>query len=240
MRAVELLILLTANLGSTIKVFSFNTTEVWEEYSCATLVQRPTKPLPERFIACFAMKQDKPDGRSPFLMRGQIGLPWIDFGIWNYDEQIAFWEEVGKSEWKMFNILPRLWKFWRHICADIDTLSGNITVSIDGTPSVTNTFEKLSKQKPTGLDLDLGWTEAINAAGGIQSFRGEVSNFHFYSSNGSLSTETLSKKPCETQGNYLAWKGVKFSILGKNVLILNETEKDVCTVQPEFYNVLLP
>ena len=239
MRAVELLILLTANVCSSIKVFSFNSTGDKDFFSSASLVESPTKNLPIRFITCFAMKQDKTD-RSPILLRGDTGQPWIAFGIWNFDRQIALWGEVRKREWQMFHELPRPWKFWRHICADIDTLTGNVTVSVDGTPSVTSTFKTLREQKPRNLGLDLGWTEAVIAAGGNRSFRGEVSNVHFYFSNGSLSTETLSKNPCETQGSYLAWSNMKFSINGENVFEFNETDKDVCTVQPKFYDVLLP
>ena len=178
MRTSELLIFLTVNVVSSINVFSFNSTKDNDKYSSATLQQSPRKLLPERFITCFAMKQDKTD-RSPLLMRGKGGKPWIAFGIWNFDGQIALWGEVRKREWQMFHELPRPWKFWRHICADIDTLSGNITVSIDGTPSVTSTFKTLREQKPRNLGLDLGWTEAVIAAGGNRSFRGEVSNVQF-------------------------------------------------------------
>ena len=239
MRVTQLLFLLTTNVVVSIKVFSFNSTEDNGQFSSAILTQSPAKPLPDRFITCFAMKEDKTD-RNPLHIRGESGKPWIAFRIWNLVGRIALWIEVGKKEVKMFHVLPRPWKFWRHICADIDTLSGNVTASVDGTPSVTNKFNTLSKEKPRSFNLEIGWTETLVAWGGNRSYRGQVSNVNFYLTDGSLDTEALSKKPCDAQGNILAWSDMVFDIDGENVFELNETDRDVCAVQPKFYDVLLP
>ena len=98
------MVLLTTNVVVSIKVFSFNSTEDKGQFSSAILLQSPAKPLPDRFITCFAMKEDKTD-RNPFHIRGESGKPWIAFRIWNLVGRIALWIEVGKKEVKMFQVI---------------------------------------------------------------------------------------------------------------------------------------
>ena len=244
MKFVELQLLLFVTSAASIKVFSFNSTDHNDQPSSALLQQKSPswQTLPDKFTACFAMKQDKIDGRSPFLIRDRNERPWLALSIWNQGGQLALWGEVGKSDWKTFHVFPRPWKFWTHVCADIDTLSGNISVSIDGRPSVTKTFEKLREGKPVNLDkkLEIGLSETDIANGGNRTFRGQVSNMHFHIFDGSKSAETLSKKPCEIKGSYLAWSDMTFRRNGDNVFEFEETENEVCAVQTKFYNVALP
>ena len=239
--AAGLQLLLLTTSAASIKVFSFNSTDDNDPPSSALLLQnQPWQVLPEKFTACFSMKQDKIDGRSPFLIRDGNEQPWIALSIWNVGGQLALWVEVGKTDWKTFQVFARPWKFWSHICGEIDTVTGNISVSIDGSPSVTKTFDKLREGKPMNLDrkLEIGLSETDSANGGNRSFRGQVSNVHIF--DGSKSTETLSKKPCEIKGTYLAWSDMTFKRNGDNVLELEKTEREVCAVQTNFYNVVLP
>lgn len=175
------------------------------------------------------------------MIRGKNGQPWIALSIWNYGE-ISLWAEVGKEIWKQFHVLPQPWMFWIHICGDVDTITGNITISIDGLASITRNFNKLGEEKPINLDqkLEIGITETTDGYGGKRSFRGKVSNVHFYVFDGSTSTEALSEKPCETKGSYLAWLDMEFKSYGDNVFELNERDDEVCAVQPTFYNLVLP
>ena len=241
MKLAELQLLLFATSVASIKVFSFNSTDDNDPPSSAVFVQSPPwQILPEKFTVCFSMKQDKIDGRSPLLIRDKHDQPWIALSIWNQGGQLALWVEIGKTDWKTFHVFAKPWKFWSHICGQIDTVAGNISVSIDGRPSVTKTFEKLKEGKPMNLDrkLEIGVSETDIANGGNRSFRGKVSNVHIF--NGAESTETLSKKPCDINGSYLAWSDMTFKRNGDSVLELEETEEEVCSVQPNFYNVLLP
>ena len=243
MKFSEVQLLLYTTSVASIKVFSFNSSDDNDPPSSAVLLQNPPRQaLPNKFTVCFAMKQDKMDGRSPFLIRDRNGQPWIAFSIWNQGGQLGLWGEVGKRHWKMFHLLEKPWKFWSHICGEIDTLTGNISVSIDGRPSVTKNFEKLREGKPTDLDqkLQIGFSDTDIENGGKQSFRGQVSNVHFHFFDGSKSSEFLSKKPCEIKGSYLAWSDMTFKINGDDVHKLEETEKEVCSVQTKFYNVALP
>ena len=78
MKFAEIQLLLFTTSAASIKVFSFNSTDDNDLPSSALLVQnQPWQLLPEKFTVCFAMKQDKIDGRSPFLIRGRNEQPWI-------------------------------------------------------------------------------------------------------------------------------------------------------------------
>ena len=235
-----LLVCFSTSLATTIKVLSFNSSSK-DHLSSALLVQSTTLVLPERFIACFSMKQDKTE-RGPLLIRDKNNQPWVALKILNYGGQIALWGEVSQSEWWVFQELTTSWKFWTHVCGDFDTVTGNITVSIDGSPSVTKTFERLRDGKPANLDrkLEIGKSESALAYGGNSSFLGEVSNVHFHFFDGSLSVETLSGDPCRRKGSYLGWSDMSFVLEGENVFQVEESESEVCAVKPEFYKLTLP
>ena len=169
---------------ASIRVFSFNSTDDHNEPSSAVLVRGPTLPLPERFIVCFSVKHDKINGRSPLLIRDKNNQPWIALSIWpkypmEPGGQIGLWVEVGKSVWKMFRKLSTPWKFWSHICADINSATGNISLAMDGLPPVTKHFEKLKKGKPINIDqkLEIGLSDTDKTLGGRRSSGGRFQTF---------------------------------------------------------------
>ena len=238
----ELHLVIFATSVTSMKVFLFNSTDESEQpATAALLLKSPEQALPERFTVCFAMKQDKVDGRSPFLIRDKHDHPWIALSIWDFGS-LGLWGEIGKRDWKLFHAFERPWKLWSHICADIDTVIGAMSVSVDGRPPVIKTFERLKEGRPIrlGKKLEIGVTETEIAYGGKRTFRGEVSMVHFYSFEGSMSPEILSQNPCETKGTYLAWSSMTFERIGKNVHELEKDEEEICAVLPDFYQALLP
>ena len=242
MKAELHLILFTTSVTST-KVFFFNSTDDSEQpSSAAILLESPQQPLPEKFSVCFAMKQDKIDGRSPFLIRDKNDQPWIAFSVWHHSGVLGLWGEIGQRDWKMFHVFEKPWKFWSHICTDIDTLVGVMSVSIDGRPPVTKTFERLKDGRPIRLEkkLEIGVTETEMAYGGRRLFRGEVSMIQFYSFDRVMSAEVSSQNPCQTEGTYLAWSDMTFDRIGESVHELERYEEEICEVLPDFYNALLP
>ena len=145
----ELHLLLFATSVASMRVFVFNSTGDGEEpESTAILSKSPEQPLPENFTVCFAMKQDKIDGRSPLLIRDRNNQPWIAISIWDHSGVLGLWGEVGKRDWKMFQVFERPWKFWSHICAELDTVTGNISVSVNGRETLTRSSEKLRDGMP--------------------------------------------------------------------------------------------
>ena len=233
-----------ASCVNSMKVFSFNSpTGDYDQLSKAVLINSPKQNLPEKFIFCFSMKQDKVDGKSPFLIRDRNNQPWIAVSIWKWGG-FALWFEIGKSEWIKSVRVKTSVKFWSHICAGIDTITGNISVSMDGGSIMTRNSKMLTEDiAPKKLDqqLELGITETVDLFGGRQQFHGEISNIHFHLFGEQTSQLTmLSKDPCATKGNYLAWSDMTFSKIGPMVLELAENEDEVCDVLPESYNIFLP
>ena len=239
---VEALLVLMARVASSIKVFSFEPSKDNSVLSTVLLKESPKMSLPARFIVCFAMKQDKIDGRSPFLLKDSKNMPWLAMSVWYQGNQLALWAEIGRKDWQMFHRLHVPWKFWTHMCADIDTVTGNITVSMDGRPIITKSSEKLKTGKPENLDqkLEIGITDSDVTNGGRRQFDGSFSNLNFYLHDESTSLEELSKEPCKTEGNYLSWSEMTFRKNGDGIFESEGNKREVCAVLPDLYKVLLP
>ena len=156
-----LILIVLTGTASTMRVFSFNSSEGNVQLSSAVLSSSPSSALPEKFIVCFAMKQDKIDRSSPFLIRDRNSYPWIAPSIWNLGG-IFLWFDLNKGEWLKFQEIEKPWKLWNHVCSQIDSVSGYISVSLNGRPSLTRRSEKLRREdKPDKLEnhLELGITD---------------------------------------------------------------------------------
>ena len=237
-----LVLVVLTGTASTMKVFSFTSSVGNVQLSSAVLSNGPSLALPEKFIVCFAMKQDKIDRSSPFLIRDRKSYSWIAPSIWNLGG-IFIWFDLNKGEWLKFQKIEKPWKFWTHVCAHIDSVSGNISVSLNGGPPLTRRSEKLRKEdKPDKLEnhLELGITDTQIVGGGKRSFNGKVTNVHFHYADGLNSLASLSGSPCETKGSYLEWSDMTFTKNGPGVFEMEEDKKEVCHVLPDSYNVLLP
>ena len=190
---------------NSLKVFSFNSHIAnHDQLSKAVLMNSPEETLPEKFIFCFSVKQDKVGGKRPFLIRDRNMQPWMAVSFWKWGGDVALWFEIGKSEWIKSIRVNTSVKFWSHICAGIDTITGNISVSMDGGSIMTGISKMLTEDvAPKKLDqqLELGITETVDLFGGRQQFHGEISNnqFHLFGEQPSQLT-MLSKDPCATKG----------------------------------------
>ena len=237
--SLSLCLIVFAGSAISIKVFLFNSTDESAQLSTALLASSPRDALPEKFTVCFAMKQDKIDQRSPFLIRDRNKQAWIAPSVW-HSGGLALWFEIGKREWIKFHEIENPWKFWSHICAEIDTVTSIISVSLDGRPPLTKSSKILRDGIPGKLQLELGITETSIKYGGIRPFHGKVSNIHFHFVDGQTSLASLSMNPCGKKGSYLAWSEMSFTRRGRSVFQLEEKNDEVCDVLPHFYNAILP
>ena len=172
-----LILIVLTGTASTMKVFSFNSSEGNVPLSSAVLSNSPSLALLEKFIVCFAMKQDKIDRSSPFLIRDRNSYPWIAPSIWNMD-RISLWFDFNMGEWLKFQEIEKPWKFCTHVCAHIDSFSGSISVSLNGRPPLTRRSEKLRKEaRPDMLEnhFKLGITDTQIVDGGQRSFNRKAS-----------------------------------------------------------------
>ena len=105
-----LILIVLTETAFTMKVFSFNSSEGNVQLSSAVLSNSPSLALLEKFTVCFAMKQDKIDRSSPFLIRDRNSYPWIAPSIWNLGG-IFLWFDLNKGEWLKFQEIEKPWKF---------------------------------------------------------------------------------------------------------------------------------
>jgi hypothetical protein len=184
------------------------------------------------------------DGKSPYVLYGATGAPWLAFSFWNLNSFPGLWLDLQRGTW--FRLHPigegePMTNVWMHICADVDTVTGNISVSLNGRPSLTVASEKLRTKMPEYLPnaLKLGLKETEEISGGKRQFLGFVTNINVFHYNETLSIEDLSKTLCESAGDYLAWADAEFQLEGASVRETEVEPGSVCGDTPETYRVLL-
>ena len=128
------------------------------------------------------------------------------------------------------------------MCAQIDSVSGNVLVSLNGRPPLTRRSVKLREEdKPERLEnhLELRITDTQIVDRGKGSFNGKISNVYFHFADGLKSLASLLGSPCQTKRSYLEWSDMTFTRNGRGALLMEEDEEEICDVLPDSYNVLL-
>jgi hypothetical protein len=217
--------------------------------SSAVLSSAQTDRLPDRFILCSSTKQGKVDNKSPFLLYGQDDIPWLAFSHWLADDGSYLWVDIrhGRFWGKLHAIENPLTHVWRHICADIDTTTGTLIVSLNGRTSLNMTTKYLRENKPDYLKgkLEIGLTKNVddNVKAGTKLWRqffGFVTNINIFHYDDTKSVEKMSLNPCSNVGDYMAWDKADFDWKGINMTTLDIAPESICEIMPETYNVLLP
>ena len=228
----------------TLPMFSFETVRVIN-FECAQyadtgqaptsviLTKTPAEELPARFILCSSTKQSKIDGKSPYMISGEDGSPWLAFSF----SSTGLWVDVANGTVRKLFAPPNPGTHvWMHICADINSLTGNISVSLNGQPSVTVTALKLKKNRPQTLKnkFEIGLTKAATQTN--SQYFGSVANINIFYHDSTQSVEAMSESTFEN-GNYMSWSRIEFNKKGKNVKIGKETVWDGAE---QSYSILLP
>jgi hypothetical protein len=240
-------LLLPAASSALLRVFDFSgarSAGPGAEPSSALLSRGPeVRPLPARFIICSSTRQGKLDGKSPFLLQGADGAPWLAFSFWSINSYEELWADVQKGGWmRLLPIGEPLANAWMQVCADVDTESGNMTVSLNGRPAVTVHSSKLRTNRPEQLDgrLQLGLTNTEAIVGGVKQYFGSVTNINMYRPDPTMSTARLAGELCASPGDLLAWPEAAFQLAGTGVRQEEVSEESVCGGRPHTYRVLLP
>ena len=121
-----LILIVLTGTASTMRVFSFNSSEGNVQLSSAVLSNSPSSALPEKFIVCFAMKQEKIERSSPFLIKGtETVIPGLlpVFGTWAAFSYGLTWTRANGSSSKR---LKNLGSFGS-MCAHTSTSSPGIS-----------------------------------------------------------------------------------------------------------------
>ena len=222
----------------SVRVIDFEEAQYASPGSPATLVvltKTPSQELPSRFIICFSTKQSKTDNKAPFILHGEDGTPWlaISFG------HSGLWLDIQKGTWrKAFPVQKPSTHVWMHICADVDTLSGNISVSLNGQLSAVLNSIKLKSNKPKLLKdkIEIGLTNASLSKLSNNQFFGRVANINIFYPHNKPSIVTMSSKAC-TGGDFMDWSTLDFLKKGGNIKVYEEI---VCDEPRISYDILLP
>ena len=199
--------------------------------------------LPDSFVLCSSHKQKKVDGKTPFTLYGEDGSPWLAFSIWLWNSKVVLFADVQRGTWLRFHEISPPWTHvWLHVCAAVDTMTGNLTLSLNGKEAMTKHSEKLKTNKPPLLNghLSLGMTNSSRLStrsGGIRQFYGSITNLNILLCQQRTNVQELTKKPCYIRGDFLAWSDMRFS--ESNNFKMKEVEWE-CEEQENMREVRLP
>jgi hypothetical protein len=153
---------------------------------------------------------------------------------------------------KLHSVDQKPWtNVWMHICADVDTVTGTLSVSLNGRPALNATIKHLQGgNKPTFLKgkLGIGISKVEEAYGGTRQFVGSVTNINLFFHDADKSIEDMSRSPCSHVGDFMAWTNADFDWKGPmsndiKVEIERSCEKTISNGKKSsntVYSLLLP
>ena len=116
--------------------------------SYATL-QTPAKTkLPDRFVLCTSHLETSIDGNNFFTIFGEDGQPWLSLSIWSNEGHPILWMTKSKSWFQIMDIKEVWLNFWINICMQVNTLAGNINLTVNGELPILTDVQELRIQKP--------------------------------------------------------------------------------------------
>ena len=205
----------------------------------AVLTNMTEEKLPDQFILCFSVKQNKLDGKIPFALYGEDKKPWLAFSFWKGSSGVSLWADVQTGNFTKLHSIEKPWTHvWMHLCAEVDTVTGDMAVSLNGGTPIIGRDENLLTNKPSYLkdNIKIGLSKENYFALGSDQFFGFVSNINIFTSNKSQSLESMTSNPCN-QGDFMAWSITGLEKTGINLKITEDD--DVCS-HTNTYDIILP
>ena len=156
--------------GLSIKILTFESSSSGEiSYD---FIQK-SMPLPDIFTICSAFKESLIyDYNSFFAIFGDDGESWMTLGNFVLSH-ISLWLYINKEWIKITDMPEHMMNSWIHVCVMTDTISGNISLLVNGNPPVLFTVHGLAEHKPDDLKgkLYLGKSEDLQKP---KQYQGEV------------------------------------------------------------------
>ena len=232
---------MTIRLSTSVRVVDFDAARFAEPgspKSSAILTNVPEKELPQRFILCFSSKQGKIDSRYPFVLYGEDDQPWLAFFLTG-GETANLWVDIHKGTFVNLQDVPKPWTHvWMQVCADIDTVTGMLGVSLNGGKTVSINIEELKAGKPNYLaaKIVLGLSDTNLPSVFDTQFFGSVANLNIFNQNGGKSVDEMSRSPCD-QGDFMNWSDIELDISEKANVIFTDSP---CNGPRKAYTMVLP
>ena len=99
---------------------------------------KTSTPLPPIFTLCASIKVTfEVDEKSFFTLYGELGEPWMILLNWvDTDFDTSLWIKIN-TVWVKIRDIPFSWiNSWIHVCVMADTAAGNLSISVNGDPSL--------------------------------------------------------------------------------------------------------
>ena len=229
---------------ATVMVFKFKPTD---QITYMSLASETDIILPEKFIFCTSHKQTRMDKKGFYQIYGIKKEPWMTtkFSIGsNAANSIGLWGAFG-SRWIYFGEIPepKLY-FWYHMCHQVDTVRGVLSISINGHRMATNvSVDSLTRNKPKTLNenLVIGKMTKVTSTNGFveEQCASYISNLGLFSTS-SHSIDSLSGPGCSQEGDLLAWSTSTWRQTGAGpVKAIEEGVASLCSGEGR-YNLALP
>jgi hypothetical protein len=234
---------------SALKVLDFESTRhspLGGDLTSAVLSSSQGGSLPDRFILCSSTKQGKVDMKSPYLLYGEDDKPWLAFMFEVQNNGLTLWADMRQGSWLQFHSVDKKpWtNVWMHICADVDTTTGTLSVSLNGRPALNRTTKLLQGgNKPNFLrgKLEIGVSRMEEGFGGTRQFFGSVTNVNIFFNNSKKSIEDMSRSPCSNVGDYMSWANADFELNGPMSDKIERDNGRPCEMSTNtVYSLLLP
>ena len=106
---------------------------------------------------------------------------------------------------------------WIQLCALVNTVSGDLTVSLDGQSPITVNLKKMKTRKPNYLNnkLVLGLANTSSPEITNSQFLGLVTNLNIFHPNRSLLTLS------GLNGDFMSWSSISWKINGADIVLSN-------------------
>ena len=228
----------------TVMVFKFRPNE---KNTYMSLASETDITLPDKFIFCTSHKQTRMDKKGFYQVYGESNEPWIStkFSIGsNAANSVGLWGAFG-ARWIYLGEIPepKLY-FWYHMCHQVDTVRGVLSISINGRRMATNvSVDSLTRNKPKTLNnnLVIGKMTKVSSTKGLveEQCASYVSNLGLFSTS-SHSIDSLSGPGCSQEGDLLAWSMSTWRQTGAGpVKAIEEEVASLCSGEGR-YTLALP
>ena len=134
-------LLLLQSPVSMVKILTFESSS---DVTISHAVIKQSTPLPASFILCYSVKETIIDNNSVFTIYGDTREAWLSLSNWVLGGRVTLWVRVNTVWIKIKEIQTYEINYWLHICLYANTVTGDLSLSLNGEPPIRFTNTKLT------------------------------------------------------------------------------------------------
>ena len=228
---IYFLLLLIAQQGYSLKILTFKSLSGGD--IAHTVLETPAI-LPPVFTLCSSFKEYGVHDASFFTIFGKSGKPWLTLSNWQWGKTLTMFLKVNEV-WVKVREVPLHWMLsWISICIRADTVTGNISISINQDAPLKFVVEELVNQKPVNLKgkLFIG----LSNINGPKQFNGELANTNIFSDTKNI--DEIMNNICMHVGDVVNTDVLEWKNFGE-VKERYEEDRKICN-EKQTYTVAIP